>query len=135
VAGPAAAATGSQTFTIIAQDNGGTVIASGPISGVGQDIETSDTTDQFVFPQGTLNIDHPTTSEDDTFNPVSCIGRATFAGTYTFTGTGGLAGATGSGTYTGRAIFIADRNPDGTCSEDTGTSFAFVHATGTTTTP
>jgi hypothetical protein len=135
VAGPVAAATGSQSFTIVDDNNAGTVIASGAISGVGQDIETSDTTDQFVFPQGTLTVDHPTTSENDTFDPVTCIGRATFSGTYTFTGSGGLAGATGAGTYSGRAFFIGDRNPDGTCSEESGTSFVVVHATGTATTP
>ena len=132
---PAWAVTGSQRFIIFGQDEGGTVVATGAISGVGEDIETSEDTDTFRFPQGDVNIDHPQTGGSEDFNEVACIGRFTFSGTYDITsGTGAYAQATGEGTYTGRGIFIGRRTAEG-CSEEGGTSFFFVTAEGTTTLP
>ena len=108
---------------------------TGTISGVGTDIERPDETSTFVFPQGTVNLDHPQTDGSDDFNEVACIDRFTFSGTYDITsGTGAYAQATGEGTYTGRGIFIGRRTAEG-CSEEGGTSFFFVTAEGTTTLP
>jgi hypothetical protein len=129
------AATGPQSFVIVGQNDTATVAASGPISGVGQDITVNDNTDVFDFPNGDVTIDHPETSETDNFNDVTCVGTARFAGTYSLrNGTGAYTGATGTGTYTGRAIFVGQRTAQG-CSDTDGSSFFFVRATGTTTTP
>ncbi len=132
---PAGAVTGSQRFFIFGQDEGGTVVATGPISGVGTDIERPDETGTFVFPQGTVNIDHPQTGGLEDFNEVTCIGRFTFSGTYDITsGSGAYAQANGEGTYTGRGIFIGRRTAQG-CAEEGGTVYFFVDAEGTTTLP
>lgn len=129
-----ASTTGAQSFTLVGTDTNTTVIANGPIFGVGQDIETSDTTDMFVFANGTINVSHPETSDNSTFNDVACLGTDRFAGTFTLTsGTGAFAGVSGSGTYTGHVLFVADRS--GTECLDSGTSFVVVNASGTATTP
>ncbi len=130
------AATGPQSFVIVGQNDTATVAASGPISGVGQDIENPDgQSGTFVFPNGSITADHPSTSDESSFNPVTCIGTDNFAGTYSLgSGTGAYAGTTGNGTYTGRSIFIGQRTAQG-CSDTDGFSFFFVRATGTTTTP
>ena len=130
------AATGPQSFFIFGQDDTATVVASGPISGIGQDVEDPNgQTGTFQFPNGSVTADHPATSDDSSFNPVTCIGTDNFAGTYSLrSGTGAYSGTTGSGTYSGRAIFIGQRTAQG-CSDEAGTSFFFVRASGTTTTP
>lgn len=138
VAGPAMAATsGDQTFTIVGEDNTGTVVASGPITGVGTDVETSDTTDTFVFDAGSITISHiDNPGGTQSFNPTTCIGRGTFTGNYTITsGTGAYANATGSGTYSGRFFFVGDRDETGQCAEEGGFSFFTVRVSGTTTLP
>ena len=131
------AETGPQSFFIFGQDDApATVVATGPISGVGQDFE-SQTAEEgtFEFPNGSVTADHPATSDESNFNPVTCVGTDNFAGTYTLRdGTGDYLGASGSGTYSGRAIFIGQRTADG-CSDTGGTSFFFVRASGTTTLP
>ena len=131
------AATGTQSFFIFGQDDApATVVATGPISGVGQDFESQEAEEgTFVFDNGSVTADHPQTSDQANFNPVTCIGTDNFAGTYTLRdGTGDYLNASGSGTYTGRAIFIGQRTADG-CSDTAGTSFFIVRATGTTTLP
>jgi hypothetical protein len=135
-AGAAAAETGGQHFTIFASDgDNGTVIATGPVSGVGEAITIDDDNDLFVFPNGTFKAFHPQTGGSDTFNEAACFGRSTFSGTYTLSdGTGDYAGISGSGTYRGRAFFVADRTDTG-CDENGGSSFFFVNASGTTTLP
>lgn len=135
-AAPAVAATtGAQRFTLFGQDDSATVIGAGPVFGVGEAITLDDDNDSFVFPDGTFHVFHPETSSNDNFNEVTCLGTSTFAGTYTLSqGTGAYAGISGSGTYSGRAIFLADRTDTG-CSEEGGHFWVFVNATGTTTLP
>ena len=137
--GTAGAATGNQTFIINGgESNTGTLFAVGPVTGVGLDIESETSeTSVFQFDDGSFNVSHPATSDDFTFNPTTCVGRDRFTGTYSLSGgTGAYAGISGSGTYRGWAIFVAERNPDGSCSEDEAVfSGFFVRATGTTTRP
>lgn len=130
------AATGSETLTFFGRgDEPVTIVASGPITGVGQSIETGPDTETDVFAQGTVNVVHPVASETDTFDPVACLVRATFSGTYTVTGgTGAFAGATGQGTFTGEFVGVLRRTADG-CSEEPVDSFSVVHASGPLTIP
>jgi hypothetical protein len=134
---PAWADTGGQSFVLFGQDDEpATVVASGPISGVGEDFESATAeVGTFVFPEGSITAVHPTTSDESTFNEVACFGTDRFEGTYTLVGgTGDLAGASGSGTYRGRAFFIGRRTAEG-CSDEGATSFFLVRASGTTTVP
>ena len=135
VAPAAAATTSSQRFTIFGSDNGQTVIATGAFVAVGSANTVDDDNDTFVFPNGTFNVFHPQTGGTENFNETACLGTATFNGTYTLSGgTGAYAGISGSGTYSGKAIFVAERTGTG-CSEEGGSSWFFVTATGTTTLP
>ena len=73
---------------------------SGPINGLGKDVETGNTTDNFVFPKGTLMVTHHKTSGTEGGSKKSCTDLITEKGTYTVTGgTKAYAGATGHGTY------------------------------------
>ncbi len=145
LAGPASAVTGSQRFTVLFSGETGKVFAAGVINGAGTDVELSSTdnpdgsssgVDQFVFPQGTLTVTHFENPGEFSFNPRSCVGRFSFTGTFTVTGgTGAYAGATGSGTDVGSGVFVAKRNPDGSCSEEEAFSNVVVRATGTLSVP
>ncbi len=129
-----AATTGAQRFNLFGDNNGQTVIASGTVFAVGESIPIDEDHDRFVFPNGSFLVTHPETSNDERFNEVACLGTATFAGTYTLSqGTGAYAGISGSGTYSGKAIFVADRTPTG-CSEE-GSAWFFVSAPGSVTLP
>ena len=130
------AATGTENLTFFARDDQpATIFATGPITGVGQSVETGPDTETDVFPEGTIDVVHPVTSESDSFDPVACVVRARFSGTYTVTGgTGAFAGASGSGTFSGQFIGILGRTAEG-CSEEPVESFSFVHASGPLTIP
>jgi len=104
-AGSATGATGSQRFSISGSNTGGHVYASGPISGSGRDIVMGVTLDKFVFPRGSVTVSHHATSQNQTFDPRSCLGRFSESGTYSISsGTGAYSGATGSGSYTARGV-------------------------------
>lgn len=102
-----------------------TVVASGPISGVGyerivddrSDQNHQDFTDELVFPQGTVTMEVRGSATTD-FNAASCTG--TIKGTIHWTITGGsgaYAGTSGngSGSYVDR--FVVKKGPEG-CQED-----------------
>ena len=96
-----------QNFTITSniEEPGGTVVASGAINAVGEDVVISDTEDLFVFPDGALTIVHAAVRSKDHFNEHTCAGWFKEAGTYVISeGTDQYEGVTGSGTYrvTGR---------------------------------
>lgn len=134
---PALAVTGSQTFVAFGNftDPVATVIGSGPISGSGSATQIGPESERDVYPSGTVVLNHPVTSESESFDPVTCVGRRTFAGTYSLEqGTGAYAGVSGSGTFEGQAYFLTERTAEG-CSEDLAFSFYFLRATGTTTLP
>ena len=137
---PAWAVTGPQTFILFGggNDDTGTIVASGPISGVGTSIPTGEETETDVFPNGSIDLRHPVTGGSDSFDPRTCFGTATFYGTYEIeSGTGAYAGATGTGTgtYQGQAFFLTERTAQGCSDEETAFSFFYVRATGTTTLP
>lgn len=136
---PAWAVTGPQTFILFGgadEDGTGTIVASGPISGVGTSIPTGEETETDIFPSGSINLRHPETGGSSSFDPRTCFGTATFNGTYSIeSGTGAYNGATGTGTYEGRAFFLAERTAQGCSDEETAFSFFYVRATGTTTLP
>lgn len=134
---------GSQTFVLYNSGStfGGenTVVASGPITGIGTERILADNssqgtqefTNQLVFPDGTVTMDvHG--SDTTTVDPRTCAGNQTGHVTWTITGgTGAYAGATGSGTgrYTDR--FVLQRDANG-CNEDTPVAQVFVaHERGT----
>ena len=134
---PAWPVTGPQSFILYGGfDEEGTIVASGPISGVGRNIPTGEETETDIFPNGSIDLRHPETGGSESFDPRTCLGTATFNGTYSIeSGTGAYAGATGSGTYQGQAFFLAERTAEGCSEEETAFSFFFVRASGTTTLP
>jgi len=92
-----------QNFTLAApltEEGGGPVVASGAINATGQDIVISDTEDQFVFPDGTLTINHAPVRGKDHFNDKKCTGSFRETGTYVISeGAGLYEGVSGSGRY------------------------------------
>ena len=128
--GAVAQTPGRQTFILsqVGDQPEATVYASGPIRGVGRDIvvneEFDDEAGTFVsedilrFRDGDVFVTFTGEAAFD-FNPATCVGK--FSGTATYEITGGTrryTGASGSGSGTFRGVFVAGRNPDGSCSED-----------------
>ncbi len=119
--GTASAEGGSQRFTLIFRDGESTVVAAGPIAGVGTVVEEEGGTElsfpvTFVFPDGSVSLIVSTVEESFDFDPVSCIVRFELVESYIITGgTGRYDGATGSGTFTGRAILVFPRDEHGNC--------------------
>jgi len=128
-AGSATGATGSQRFSISAGSSGGSVYASGPISGSGRDVPLNQNADKFVFANGWVLVSHHATSQNQTFDPRSCLGQFTESGTYSLVkGTGAYKGVTGSGTYSARGTSRG-------CDPATAPSRYFVTASGWTSLP
>lgn len=109
------------------------VVASGPISGVGQEQVVEDHSEEghqnftaeWAFPKGTISVEIQGTETTD-FNPVSCAGA--IKGHLHWTITGGsdaYAGASGSGSGTYVERFVVDRGPDG-CLTDQAVSNVFT---------
>ncbi len=148
--GASAQTTGRQTFVLIqvGDQPEATVYAAGPIRGTGRDIvvneEFDDEAGTFVsedvlrFRDGDVFVTFTGQAELD-FNPDTCVGK--FSGTVTYEitgGTGRYTGASGSGSGTFRGLFVAGRNPDGTCSEDEDKELVSIFSAnlrGTTTLP
>ncbi len=137
LASPAAAQTQSnQRFIVFGGGSGAdvpfTVIAIGPITGVGTFEETEDPDIiRFRFPQGTVTLDSPTGDETEEFDERTCVGSFTFMGPFTVVGgTGAFQGVTGSGSVQGQGRFVGERTATG-CSEDEDAGFFFLLATAT----
>ena len=127
-AGSASGVTGAQRLSISATNTGGVVWASGPISGSGNDVVLGPNQDRFVFAGGSVLVNHQASSQAQTFDPRSCLGRFGESGAYQLvSGTGAYTGVSGSGTYTARGI---SRGCTGS-----GTSRYFVSASGWTSLP
>lgn len=140
-AGVASAATsGQQRFIVIVSSSGGqersTVIAVGPITGVGTFEETEDEdVVRFVFDDGSILLDAPGGDETEEFDEFTCTGSFTFSGPWEIIGgTGAYEDASGSGRFAGQGRFVGVREPQG-CSEDedAGFFFLYVELTGTVT--
>ena len=101
-----------QNFTLTSdnpEEPGGTVVASGAINAVGEDVVISDTEDQFVFPDGTLTIVHAPVREHGHFNEHTCASFFKETGTYVISGgTDQYEGVTGSGSYRVAGRFQSD---------------------------
>ena len=135
LAGPAAADDGgNQRFIVIISESDGDetsqVIASGPITGVGEFEEIDENTVRFVFEEGSITLHVPTEEESEEFDEATCSGSFTFSGPWTIIeGTGIYEGATGSGTFEGTGRFFGVLGEEG-CSEEGGVFFLVVHASG-----
>ncbi|HEV2811040.1 MAG TPA: hypothetical protein VGV93_11680 [Acidimicrobiales bacterium] len=142
LAGPAAAASEAQRFTVLLGGDVDRVIAAGPVKGVGV-LETDShefnpddgsvvVANRFVFDGGTLLV---TFRGQAQLEPVAtCVTRTAIDGTFEITGgTGIYEGARGGGTFIDRGVFVTRRTSDG-CSDD-GVFRAIIRATGTITLP
>jgi hypothetical protein len=131
---PAAAATGTETFTGVIVTSGvsgervvvnSVVVAKGVFSGVGEIVEIPNlpsepdnvNRDDLVFAEGTLHIVNTIVDFSFSVNPNSCR----FSGRVQQTnevvgGTGLFAAASGSFTATVTGNALLPRNPDGSCS-------------------
>lgn len=104
-AGGASGATGSQRFTISATNTGGYVYASGPIAGSGRDVPLNQNLDKFVFAGGSIWVSHQASSQNETGDPRTCLGRFSESGNYQLVkGSGVYSGVSGSGTYTASGV-------------------------------
>jgi hypothetical protein len=77
-----------------------TVIAHGVFTAGGVDITTSNTTDTFKFPNGTIKVRHSAGTGPQSFNRHTCLITVHQHGTYTLlSGTGKYAGISGHGRF------------------------------------
>ena len=135
MAGTASAATGQQTFRLFfigtfipGASNAGPVVATGPIVGRGNAINSGfliDENNEFVgnnrleFSSGTVFVDFEGQLDSFTFDPVTCITHITGHGTWEVNhATGSLAGTEGGGTFTNDVTLISRRTATG-CSTET----------------
>jgi len=115
------------------------VVASGPVSGVGEmtiveetsDDSHQDFTAELVFPNGsiTIRVTGPSTIN---VNPAACAGSLRGTLQWTITGgTGAYEGASGSGTGAFAEWFVVERGPEG-CSEGDAVAVVLTsHLSGT----
>jgi hypothetical protein len=83
-----------------ASGDSATVVASGPISATGTDMQLGVHRDNFVFPDGTLTIRHEPLTRSQKFDSRTCTFTYTETGTYDIShGTGSYAHVTGYGKY------------------------------------
>lgn len=141
LAGPAAAASETQRFTVLLGGDVDRVVAVGPVQGVGilvnddwvpNDDGSVVIANRFVFDDGTLFV---TFRGQPQFESISdCVTRTGMDGTFEITGGTGLyEDASGGGTFTDRGTWVARQTSDG-CSAD-GVFRAIIRATGAITLP
>ena len=113
-------ATGIERFQAMSTDPTGaktTVIARGVFTAGGVDITTSNTTDTFKFPNGTIRVRHSEPVGPANFNPRTCLFTVHQHGTYRLVGgTGKYAGISGHGTFKVDVLLVAARS-HGKCSD------------------
>ena len=106
-----------QAMSTSETSNRTTVIAHGVFTAGGVDINTSNTTDTFKFPNGTIRVRHSEPTGPANFNPRTCLGTVNQHGTYTLLGgTGKYAGISGHGTFRLHILLVAARS-HGKCSD------------------
>jgi hypothetical protein len=148
--GPATAATGPETFRLVfvgtftfGASNTGTVSAVGPITAVGQAVNSGFVPDQFGnftgsnqlrFPAGNLNVNFGGHLDSFSFDPRTCITQITGHGTWTVaSGTGAYTGTTGGGTFVNNVTLVGTRTAQG-CGEPTR-EISQITLTGAISTP
>ena len=95
-----------------------TVIARGVFTAGGVDITTSNTTDTFKFPNGTIKVRHSPGTGPQSFNRQTCLITVHQHGTYTLvSGTGKYAGISGHGRYRLDILAVAARS-HGKCDQN-----------------
>jgi hypothetical protein len=95
-----------------------TVIARGVFTAGGADITTSNTTDTFKFPNGTIRVRHSPGTGPASFNPRTCLLTVHQHGTYRLLGgTGKYAGISGHGRYRVDVLGVAARS-HGKCNQN-----------------
>ena len=94
------------------------MIAHGVFTAGGVDITTSNTTDTFKFPNGTIKVRHSPGTGPQSFNPRTCLITVHQHGTYTLLGgTGKYAGISGHGRYRLDILAVAARS-HGKCNQN-----------------
>jgi hypothetical protein len=89
-----------QAMSTSATSNRTTVIARGVFTAGGVDISTSNTTDTFKFPNGTIRVRHSAGTGPQSFNRHTCLFTVHQHGTYRLLGgTGKYAGISGHGRF------------------------------------
>ena len=95
-----------------------TVIAHGVFTAGGVDITTSNTTDTFKFPNGTIRVRHSAGTGPQCFNRRTCLLTVHQHGTYTLVGgTGKYAGISGHGRFHLDILAVAARS-HGKCDQN-----------------
>ena len=150
LAGPAAAASGPQTFNlyfvgsfVAGASNAGPVVGRGPITAYGSAVNSGFVVDQFGqftgsnqlrFPQGTVFVNFSGQLDSFVFDPRTCITTIKGHGTWTVANaTGAYAGTTGGGTFVNDVTLIARRTATG-CSTET-TEISQITLTGSINVP
>jgi hypothetical protein len=94
-----------------------TVIAHGVFTAGGVDISTSNTTDTFKFPNGTIRVRHSPGTGPQSFNRHTCLLTVHQHGTYRLLGgTGKYAGISGHGRFQVDILAVAARS-HGKCTQ------------------
>lgn len=131
---PAWAQQANQRFiatSTIPGGNVGTVVATGPITGVGTFVlpegqGPGPLPAQFMFADGTVFVTIVPTPPVIDFNPQTCLVLIRTSGTFQITGgTGRFSGTTGSGTFAGRAFVLLARGSEGECDPEEEPQFFF----------
>jgi hypothetical protein len=137
LAAPALATSEAQHLVIIATGPLGAparIVLSGPVSGVGTTVDT-ETAGTITVNGGTISVDHPVVTNNDSFNVARCTFRIDETGTYVFTGgTGRYTGISGSGTYTTKGSVVFKRMAHG-CTDQVLASLVITKGTGFTILP
>jgi len=95
-----------------------TVIAHGVFTAGGVDIETSNTTDTFKFPNGTIRVRHSAGTGPQSFNRHTCLITVHQHGTYRLVGgTGKYAGISGHGRFRVDVLAVGARS-HGKCTQN-----------------
>ncbi len=115
------AASGTEHFRLLTggeDTNGAPVIATGLFTAGGRDHVVSNSTDKFVFPNGTITVKHVNGKGSQSFSTRTCLARISGPGTYRLVrGTGAYAGITGHGRFRLNILIVAARNGSGKCSK------------------
>ncbi len=142
-AGPASAATGTETFRIIFNGDPnttlvGTAVATGLIDAVGTDtaVDQPPGADVIALPKGSITFVATAPSGGITFDPATCVARINIVdGSYVIVGgTRAYRHVSGSGTYTatGAEVF---KKVNGACTTDVRTFIVAFTLTGPLTLP
>jgi hypothetical protein len=120
-AAPAPAASGTEHFQLMSTNgntNGQPIVATGLFTAGGHDHVVNNSTDKFVFPNGTITVKHSNGHGPQRFDPRTCLMQISQHGTYHLTGgTGAYASITGHGRYQLHILGVGARDANGKCTQ------------------